>query len=169
MKADISFLTYFESPIGNIQLGFNSNYELTSVQFVQDGLAQPGQNAFGVEEIEIALIQLAEYFDGRRTQFELKLSPNGTEFQKKVWNQLMSIPFGKTQTYQEVANQLGDPKVIRAAAAANGKNPISIIIPCHRVIGTDGSLTGFAYGLEAKRWLLELEKSKLYGKQNKLF
>jgi len=166
MKADISFLTYFESPIGNIQLGFNSNYELTSVQFVQDGLAQPDQNAFGVEEIEIALIQLAEYFDGRRTQFELKLSPNGTEFQKKVWNQLMSIPFGKTQTYQEVANQLGDPKVIRAAAAANGKNPISIIIPCHRVIGSDGSLIGYAGGLHRKKWLLEHENPV---KQEKLF
>ena len=166
MKADISFLTYFESPIGNIQLGFNSNYELTSVQFVQDGLAQLDQNAFGVEEIEIALIQLAEYFDGRRTQFELKLSPNGTEFQKKVWNQLMSIPFGKTQTYQEVANQLGDPKVIRAAAAANGKNPISIIIPCHRVIGSDGSLIGYAGGLHRKKWLLEHENPV---KQGKLF
>jgi methylated-DNA-[protein]-cysteine S-methyltransferase len=166
MKADISFLTYFESPIGNIQLGFNSNYELTSVQFVQDGLAQLDQNAFGVEEIEIALIQLAEYFDGRRTQFELKLSPNGTEFQKKVWNQLMSIPFGKTQTYQEVANQLGDPKVIRAAAAANGKNPISIIIPCHRVIGSDGSLIGYAGGLHRKKWLLEHENPV---KQGRLF
>ena len=166
MKAKISFITYFESPIGKVQLGFNSNYALTTAQFVQDGLAQPGQNAFGVEEIEMALIQLAEYFDGRRTQFELKLSPNGTEFQKKVWNQLMSIPFGKTQTYQEVANQLGDPKVIRAAAAANGKNPISIIIPCHRVIGSDNSLIGYAGGLHRKKWLLEHENPV---KQGKLF
>ena len=93
-KTEISFLTYFESPIGNIQLGFNSNYALTSVQFVEEGLTLPGHNTFGIEEIEIALIQLEEYFAGRRTQFDIKISSNGTEFQKKVWNELMRIPFG---------------------------------------------------------------------------
>lgn len=157
MKAEISFITYFESQIGNLQLGFNSNYELTWIQFVEEGQQLPDDNGNGIEEIEIALNQLAEYFEGRRTQFELKLSPKGTEFQKKVWNQLMHIPYGKTQTYQQIANQLGDPKAIRAAATANGKNPISIIIPCHRVIGSDGSLTGYAGGLHRKKWLLEHE------------
>jgi len=166
MKAKISFITYFESPIGKVQLGFNSNYALTTAQFVEEGLRLPEDNGIGIEEIEIALKQLAEYFNGIRTQFELKLSPNGTEFQKKVWNQLMQIPFGRTQTYQQMANQLGDPKVIRAAAAANGKNPISIIIPCHRVIGSDGSLIGYAGGLHRKKWLLEHENPV---KQGKLF
>ena len=101
--------------------------------------------------------QFEEYFEGKRTQFDLKLAPKGTEFQKKVWNQLQEIQYGKTMTYQQMANQLGDPKVIRAAASANGKNPISIVIPCHRVIGSDGSLTGYAGGLHRKKWLLEHE------------
>ena len=110
--------------------------------------------------------QLSEYFEGRRSHFDLNLTPEGTLFQKKVWNQLLQIPFGRTQTYQQVANQLGYPKVIRAAAAANGKNPISIIIPCHRVIGSDGSLIGYAGGLHRKKWLLEHENPV---KQGKLF
>ena len=108
-------------------------------------------------ELQAVIAQLIEYFEGRRTRFDLKLAPNGTEFQKKVWNQLQDIPFGKTVSYQQMANQLGDPKVIRAAASANGKNPIAIIIPCHRVIGSDGSLTGYAGGLHRKKWLLEHE------------
>ncbi len=109
------------------------------------------------KELEEAVHQLKEFFEGNRRQFHLKLSPEGTVFQKKVWKQLEAIPFGKTTTYQQMANQLGDPKVIRAAASANGKNPISIIIPCHRVIGSDGSLTGYAGGLHRKKWLLEFE------------
>ncbi|MEZ4778179.1 MAG: methylated-DNA--[protein]-cysteine S-methyltransferase [Flavobacteriaceae bacterium] len=113
-----------------------------------------------------AVQQLTEYFQRKRTHFEVKLHPNGTPFQKKVWNQLLQIPFGKTTSYQEVANTLGDPKVIRAAATANGKNPIAIIIPCHRVIGSDGSLTGYAGGLHRKKWLLELESPV---KQGELF
>ena len=85
------------------------------------------------------------------------LNPNGTPFQKKVWNKLLDIPYGKTCSYLDMAKALGDPKVIRAAASANGKNPISIVIPCHRVIGSDGSLTGYASGLHRKKWLLDLE------------
>lgn len=109
------------------------------------------------KELQDSVNQLQEYFDGKRKEFNIKLSPEGTDFQKKVWKQLEGIPFGKTATYQQMANQLGDPKVIRAAASANGKNPISIIIPCHRVIGSDGSLTGYAGGLHRKKWLLEFE------------
>ncbi|MDC7999749.1 methylated-DNA--[protein]-cysteine S-methyltransferase [Aequorivita todarodis] len=108
-------------------------------------------------ELRDAASQLWEYFEGKRKEFNLKLSPEGTDFQKKVWEQLQQIPFGKTMNYQQMANKLGDPKVIRAAASANGKNPISIIIPCHRVIGSDGSLTGYAGGLHRKKWLLEFE------------
>ena len=109
------------------------------------------------KELNDAVLQFQEYFEGNRKEFNLKLSPEGTDFQKRVWQQLQQIPFGKTTSYQQMANTLGDPKVIRAAASANGKNPISIIIPCHRVIGSDGSLTGYAGGLHRKKWLLEFE------------
>src|SRR5690606_39927310 len=88
------------------------------------------------KELKDAALQLQEYFEGNRKEFNLKLSPEGTDFQKRVWEELQQIPFGKTTSYQQMANTLGDPKVIRAAASANGKNPISIIIPCHRVIGS---------------------------------
>ncbi|MDC7995059.1 methylated-DNA--[protein]-cysteine S-methyltransferase [Altibacter sp. HG106] len=107
--------------------------------------------------LQNAVVQLQEYFAGERITFEVNLNPHGTDFQKKVWNQLLTIPFGKTRSYQEIATQLGDPKVIRAAASANGKNPIAIMIPCHRVIGSDGSLTGYAGGLHRKKKLLDLE------------
>jgi methylated-DNA-[protein]-cysteine S-methyltransferase len=109
------------------------------------------------KELKDAALQLQEYFEGNRKEFNLKLSLEGTDFQKRVWEELQQIPFGKTTSYQQMANTLGDPKVIRAAASANGKNPISIIIPCHRVIGSDGSLTGYAGGLHRKKWLLEFE------------
>lgn len=108
--------------------------------------------------------QLKEYLSGNRTAFEVMLAPEGTIFQKKVWTQLQTIPYGKTVSYQKMANDLGDPKVIRAAASANGKNPIAIVIPCHRVIGSDGSLTGYASGLHRKKWLLELESPVTQGK-----
>lgn len=113
-----------------------------------------------------AVTQLNEYFNKTRTHFQLKLNPDGTDFQKKVWRQLETIPFGKTGSYQGLAYNLGDPKVIRAAASANGKNPIAIVIPCHRVIGSDSSLTGYAGGLHRKKWLLEHESPV---KQGKLF
>lgn len=107
--------------------------------------------------LEEAQGQLKEYFEGNLREFNLRLEPEGTDFQKKVWSLLYKIPYGKTWTYAEMANKLGDPKVIRAAASANGKNPVAIVIPCHRVIGTNGSLTGYAGGLENKRYLLDLE------------
>lgn len=108
-------------------------------------------------ELEDCTIQLNEYFEGKRKNFDLKINPQGTEFQKKVWQQLELIPFGKTLSYLELSKQLGDTKAIRAVANANGKNPIWIIIPCHRVIGSDGSLTGYAGGLHKKQWLLNHE------------
>ena len=101
--------------------------------------------------------QLQEYFRGDREEFSLKLNPTGTAFQKTVWEALIEIPFGKTLSYMELSKRLGDVKAIRAVAAANGKNPIWIIIPCHRVIGSDGSLTGYAGGLHRKKWLLNHE------------
>lgn len=117
-------------------------------------------------ELEVAKEQLQQYFRGERTEFDLKLNPGGTEFQKRVWQSLLSIPFGKTTSYLDLAKDLGDPLAIRAVAAANGKNPLWIIIPCHRVIGSDGSLTGYAGGLWRKKWLLEHEQPV---KQQSLF
>ena len=101
--------------------------------------------------------QLAEYFAGERKRFDLPLDFNGTEFQKQVWSALLTIPFGETRSYAEIARMIGRPAACRAVGAANGKNPISIVAPCHRVIGANGTLTGFAGGLKAKEYLLQLE------------
>jgi len=118
------------------------------------------------EILQDCVYQLQEYFNGERKQFNLKLNPQGTEFQKKVWEELQTIPFGKTVSYLELSKQFGDIKAIRAVANANGKNPLWIIVPCHRVIGSDGSLTGYAGGLHRKKWLLEHESPY---KQQSLF
>jgi methylated-DNA-[protein]-cysteine S-methyltransferase len=101
--------------------------------------------------------QLTDYFDGKRNAFDFPLNPQGTDFQKKVWKALLEIPFGKTTSYQELSIKLGDVKAIRAVASANGKNPLWVVVPCHRVIGSDGSLTGYAGGLWRKKWLIEHE------------
>lgn len=102
-------------------------------------------------------IQLTEYFSGERTDFNLPLAMSGTPFQQKVWNELLNIPYGTTRTYMQQSKVLGDEKAIRAVARANGENCLAIIVPCHRIVGSDGSLTGYAGGLKAKKWLLEHE------------
>jgi methylated-DNA-[protein]-cysteine S-methyltransferase len=107
--------------------------------------------------LQEAVSQLNDYFEGNRTDFTFKLNPSGTDFQQKVWQALLEIPLGKTMSYLELSKKLGDVKAIRAVASANGKNPLWIVVPCHRVIGTDGSLTGYAGGLWRKKWLLEHE------------
>ncbi|MEM0541414.1 methylated-DNA--[protein]-cysteine S-methyltransferase [Flavobacterium sp. j3] len=112
-------------------------------------------------ELQEAVAQLSDYFDGKRQDFNLKLNPKGTDFQQKVWQELLQIPFGKTISYLDLSKKLGDVKAIRAVASANGKNPLWIVVPCHRVIGTDGSLTGYAGGLWRKKWLLEHEKPSI--------
>ncbi|MFQ3174995.1 MAG: methylated-DNA-[protein]-cysteine S-methyltransferase [Flavobacterium sp.] len=104
-----------------------------------------------------AVSQLNEYFEGKRNGFTFTLNPKGTDFQKKVWKELLEIPYGETRTYMEQSKILGNIKAIRAVASANGKNPLWIVVPCHRVIGTSGSLTGYAGGLWRKKWLLEHE------------
>lgn len=109
------------------------------------------------EVLEDAVHQLQEYFEGKREQFDLNLNPQGTDFQKRVWDALLNIPFGKTTSYLELSKELGDVKAIRAVASANGKNPLWIVVPCHRVIGSNGDLTGYAGGLHRKKWLLEHE------------
>lgn len=143
-----------QSPIGVIEIVGNSE-GVSSILFKDDDSLAISENI--PKELNDVVTQLQEYFEGKRLTFNVKISPKGTDFQKRVWNELLNIPFGKTLNYQQIANKLGDPKVIRAAASANGKNPISIIIPCHRVIGSDGSLTGYAGGLHRKKWLLEHE------------
>ena len=109
------------------------------------------------ESLRLAINQLNDYFQGKRNDFTFVMKPAGTEFQQRVWKALLDIPFGKTISYMDLSKRLGDVKAIRAVAAANGKNPLWIVVPCHRVIGTDGSLTGYAGGLWRKKWLIEHE------------
>ena len=154
---------YIDTPIGILELK-GDDAGIASVLFMDDASEKATSEI--PKNLKDAALQLKEYFDGNRNSFNLILSPKGTDFQKRVWDELQQIQFGKTETYQKMANRLGDPKVIRAAASANGKNPISIIIPCHRVIGTDGSLTGYASGLHRKKWLLDHENPV---KQQSLF
>lgn len=117
-------------------------------------------------ELKECASQLQQYFEGQRSDFTFKLNPQGTDFQLKVWQELLNIPFGKTMSYLDLSKKLGDIKAIRAVASANGRNPLWIVVPCHRVIGTDGSLTGYAGGLWRKKWLLEHESPS---KQQSLF
>lgn len=142
----------------------NTPLGLTEIQGDENGISKIYIRDENVEiiskipsKLKEAVLQLQEYFEGKRTHFTFLLHPSGTEFQKKVWQELLNIPFGKTCSYLELSKKLGDVKAIRAVAAANGKNPLWIVIPCHRVIGSDGSLTGYAGGLWRKKWLLEHE------------
>lgn len=150
------------TPLGILQIEGDS--QGLSAVFFNEADEEPSQHI--PNSLSQAVLQLHEYFNKHRVSFNLSLQPIGTEFQKKVWAHLQTIPFGRTASYQQIANELGDPNVIRAAATANGKNPLAIIIPCHRVIGTDGSLTGYAGGLHRKKWLLAHESPV---KQGELF
>lgn len=153
---------YINSPLGVAKIigdvnGINSVSILNSNEKISNNIP---------EVLEDCVLQLNEYFNGNRKQFSLKLNPIGTAFQQRVWKTLQTIPYGKTISYLELSKQLGDIKAIRAVASANGKNPLWIIIPCHRVIGSDGSLTGYAGGINRKQWLLEHESPY---KQQRLF
>ena len=149
-----------ESPVGKLRLVASAN-ALVAVLWERERLDRLKLEAMKFAPQQPILIeterQLSEYFVGRRTAFDLPLEPSGSEFQKKVWRALTEIPFGQKRTYLDLANAVGSPKAYRAIGAANGKNPISIIVPCHRVVGANGALTGFAGGLEAKAKLLALE------------
>jgi methylated-DNA-[protein]-cysteine S-methyltransferase len=152
------------SPVGELTL-VASEKGLTAILWENDDpdrvrLADRTEEPANPVLVETAR-QLGEYFAGRREVFDLPLDFHGTDFQKRVWEQLLAIPFGETRSYGEIARALGQPTASRAVGAANGKNPISIVAPCHRVIGTNGSLTGFAGGLEAKQRLLALEGLEL--------
>ncbi|MDO6812649.1 methylated-DNA--[protein]-cysteine S-methyltransferase [Tenacibaculum soleae] len=151
--------TYYKTPIGTAKIVGNEN-GIQSVSVLDDDFSTPlemTKNKNIPPSLLKCITQLDEYFAGTRTTFHLKLNPQGTKFQQSVWNELQNIPFNKTRSYLQQAKQLGDPKAIRAVASANGKNPIWIIIPCHRIIGSNGSLTGYAGGIWRKKWLLEHE------------
>ena len=145
--------TFLETPIGTAEIVGDKD-GIVSITVRDDQVSSSDDVP---ESLKDCVEQLSEYFGGGRTEFSVKLKPEGTEFQKKVWGELSRIPFGDTTTYLKQTLQLGNEKAIRAVASANGKNPIWIIIPCHRVIGSDGSLTGYAGGLWRKKWLLEHE------------
>lgn len=149
-----------ETPIGPLTLVAEDD-ELVAVYM--DGHAHhPGDAALGASEtadvLETAAHQLTEYFAGDRKEFDLPLRPIGTDFQVRVWRVLQEIPYGDTWSYRQLATAVGNPSASRAVGLANGRNPLSIVIPCHRVIGADGSLTGYGGGIERKRWLLGLEQ-----------
>jgi methylated-DNA-[protein]-cysteine S-methyltransferase len=158
--------TYINSPVGRCVITGMSN-KITSVRIEKESTNFAGQlpsfMALCAEELR------AYFHDGLETFNTDILLEQGTEFQQNVWSELLNIPYGRTTTYLKIAEKVSNKDAVRAVGNSIGRNPFAILVPCHRVIGTDGSMTGFAYGIETKRWLLELENSKLYGKQHKLF
>lgn len=146
--------TYYSSPLGQLMIQCQNDH-ISAILFKEE--KEKDVNAVDHPVLQNCVQQLTEYFDGKRKVFDLPLQQQGTNFQIKVWDLLYTIPYGKTISYMQLAKQYGDVKAIRAIASANGKNNISIIVPCHRVIGSNASLTGYAGGLWRKKWLLEHE------------
>lgn len=154
------------SPLGGIRITADSD-AIREVEFCEDKLSPPAKQGKDASSklIGEAIIQLEAYFEGKLRDFSLPLAPEGTAFQQRIWELLQEVPFGQTLSYAALSSKHGDPKAIRAVGTANGANPIAIVIPCHRIIGSDGSLTGYASGLFRKKWLLEHE----IGRQLALF
>ena len=150
-----------QSPVGKLKL-VASDKALVAVLWEKDGPRRVPLNELAADDRHPVLVkaerQLDEYFSGKRKKFSVALEMRGTPFQKDVWAALIAIPFGETRSYGQLAKQLGNPRATRAVGAANGRNPVSIIVPCHRVIGSSGKLTGFAGGLAVKAQLLNLER-----------
>lgn len=155
------FCTHYTSPVGVLEIIANET-AIESLLFV-DTVSTTATDQHPL--LNTCTTQLEEYFAGTRQVFELPIQQKGTDFQQRVWQELIHIPFGKTISYLQLAKQLGDEKVIRAAGTSNGKNAIAIIVPCHRVIGSNGSLVGYAGGLARKQWLLEHESKIAHGTQ----
>ncbi|WP_118949971.1 methylated-DNA--[protein]-cysteine S-methyltransferase [Taibaiella helva] len=153
------YTSFYQSPLGPVRISA-SEAGLLSVSFIEEEqgqyLAEP---AVANTLSRLAVQQLDEYFNGKRTAFDIPLSPSGTSFQEAVWRELVKVPFGKTESYGYIAHQLNNPLSIRAVGSANNRNPIAVFIPCHRIIGADGSLTGYAGGLWRKEYLLKLERA----------
>jgi methylated-DNA-[protein]-cysteine S-methyltransferase len=153
MEMAIFITDYYKSPIGTIRIQY-SDRGLSALTFEKNDISPTGY----YPELEECKKQLDEYFAGKRREFNIPHDLNGTDFQKSVWNELFKIRFGQTISYSLLARKLGNIKTIRAVANANAKNPLSIVVPCHRVIGTGGNLTGYAGGLWRKKWLLDHEQ-----------
>ncbi len=150
----LSINGYLDTPIGPVKVTVNARGAVTAVTFTDGGVGETASAAAS------AVRQLEEYFTNRRRAFELDLEPEGTDFERKVWEELLKIPFGATDTYGAIADRLGNLAASRAVGVANARNPIAIVIPCHRVIGSDGNLTGYAGGLHRKKWLLSHESGQ---------
>jgi methylated-DNA-[protein]-cysteine S-methyltransferase len=154
------FYKEIESPVGKLKLVASAN-ALVAVLWEQERPERVKLEPMKVTPQQPILVeterQLSQYFSGIRTEFDLPIEPNGSNFQKKVWQALRGIPFGETRSYLDLAEAVGSPNACRAVGAANGKNPLAIVVPCHRVVGANGALTGFAGGVEAKAKLLALE------------
>ena len=148
---------YLKSPIGWLEISATT----TAVSSVYFGESK-GKTSTANTITTACKLQLSEYFTGSRQIFELPLQQTGTDFQRKVWQALIKIPFGQLASYRDIASRVESPKAVRAVGSANGKNPISIIVPCHRVIGSNGTLTGYAGGLERKQWLLQHEGQRMF-------
>lgn len=144
----------YKSPVGILKIEGEQN-AITGLYFVKNEFESIG---IPLDEMGKCKMQLDEYFSGKRKEFNLNLNPKGTAFQLKVWNALQTVPYGETQTYGYIAKAINNPKAVRAVGGANNRNPISIIIPCHRIIGANGKLVGYGGGLEVKEYLLNLEK-----------
>lgn len=154
-----TYTTFYPSPVSTLKVQCTDDW-LTAVLFYADDVVPQSDDH---PLLQLANTQLGEYFSGKRNNFSLPLQQAGTVFQQKVWNLLVEIPFGTTVSYQQLASRYGDVKAIRAVAAANGRNNLAIIVPCHRVIGSNQSLTGYAGGLWRKKWLLEHESKQVVG------
>ncbi len=158
------YYTYYQSPVGLLKIGGTDNY-IAELSFV-DNKEQVVHGEPGISDvIHQCTEELIEFFHGKRRKFDIPVHQDGTEFQKRVWSELLTIPYGKTINYLELSKRIGDVKAIRAAASTNGKNKIAIIVSCHRVIGRNNSLVGYAGGLWRKKWLLDLEFKIAHGVQ----
>jgi methylated-DNA-[protein]-cysteine S-methyltransferase len=155
-----TFFTTVDSPIGELLL-VSDGEALTGLSMQDARRPRPIEPHWQPAPLDEPRRQLEEYFAGERTTFELPLRPHGSDFQRDVWRALTEIPYGETRSYGEIARRIGRPDAVRAVGAANGANPIAVIVPCHRVISADGSLTGFGGGLERKRTLLDIERGVL--------
>lgn len=153
----MSNLFYYKTPIGEIGIA-ETNDKITHLFFINEEFNEENHGLVETPVIVAAAQQLNEYFNGKRRNFNLPLAPEGTDFMMRVWKALQTIPYGETRSYKEVAMMTGNVKACRAVGMANNRNPIPIIIPCHRVIGTNGDLIGYGSGLDKKRYLLELER-----------
>ena len=158
------FTTYYHSPVGLLKISGTEHF-ISEVSFYDKAQKPPGRNKNMPQLVIQCIEQLIQYFQGERRIFELPIHQPGTAFQQEVWGELMTIPFGKTISYLELARKTGDLKATRAVASANGKNNVAIIVPCHRVIGSNRELVGYGGGLWRKKWLLEHEAKVAHGVQ----